>query len=219
MSRSLSFRADRVYEVTGLWVKPGQMDALMAYFSEVFPIARDDYGVRPLFGLEPLRAYAGDFTPDVMFVNEWPSLEAFQSFVADPRAEARFGARDAALERLVVTHYATDGDHAVALTDGDVVEFNAMWITPGREAELQRYYGTVFPIAQRHGLRPLTGLRPVFGYRGDFEPSRAGLLWWGETAAFDAFITEIAPHVPARDAALDRLEVMHARVRFEGGEG
>ena len=104
MKKQITFHPDRVYEVTGIWVKPDQMPALQAYFGEVFPIAAKDYGVKPLFSLEPVNVYAGDFEPQIMFVNEWPSLEAFKGFVNDPRAKALFPRRDAAVSRLVVSH-------------------------------------------------------------------------------------------------------------------
>lgn len=216
-TRQVTFHPDRVYEVTGIWVEPGQMDALMAYFGEVFPIAAEDYGVTPLFSLEPESAYAGDFVPDIMFVNEWPSLDHFRKFVSDPRAKALFPRRDAAVSHLVVTQYEVPEATTVSLRDGDVVEFGGMWIKSGREQDLKAYYEEAFAIAKRHGIRPITPLKPVYSYRGRFLPSRAGLNLWGTKENFNRFVGEAAGLFGRRDASLDRLEVTHARVRFEGG--
>ncbi|MEM9067376.1 MAG: hypothetical protein AAGE52_02690 [Myxococcota bacterium] len=217
-TRTLTLRPDHVYEVTGIWIRDGQAQAMSDYFGRVFPIAAADYGVRPLFGLEPIHVYRGDFHPNMMFVNEWPSLDAFQGFVSDARAVALFPERDAAAERLVVTHYEVPQETTIELSEGDVIEFGAMWIKPGHEQDFRAYYETVVPLARRHGMQPLTPLRPVFSYRGEFEPTGAGLNWWGTLDAFQAFAREAEPHFPTRDAALSRLEVTHARVRLNEGE-
>lgn len=214
MTHTITFRPDRVYEVTGIWPKPGQGEALKAYFGEVFPIAAQDYGVKPLFSLEPLRTHAGDFAPPIMFVNEWPSIERFRAFTQDARARALFPRRDAAVSRLVVSHYTVPAEKEATLADGDVVEFAAMWIREGRGEDLRSYYQRVFPVAVEHGLRPITPLEVVDSYKGDFTPSRAGLNLWGTLDRFDAFADAVRPQFAARDAALSRLEVTHAAVRF-----
>lgn len=216
MEKTLTFQPGRVYEVTGIWVKEGKADEIGAYFGEVLPIAAEHYGVKPLFGLTPISAYAGGFVPHIMFVNEWPSLEHFQRFVKDPRATALFPRRDAAVSRLVVTQYQVPRQTSITLRTGDVVEFAAMWIKPGQEDALGGYYKKAFSVAERHGIQPITPLAPVFSYSGDFSPSRAGLNLWGRHAQFRAFAEEAAPLFPERDAALDRLEVTHARVTFDG---
>jgi len=215
---TFTLHPDRVYEVTGIWIRPGWQEAMQSYFGRVFPIAAEHYGVRPLFGLEPVNVYAGDFRPDMMFVNEWPSLDAFQGFVEDERATALFPERDAAASRIVVTQYRVPERVELELTENDVIEFGAMWMKPGRAEDFRRYYETVVPIAARQGMRRLTPLAPVFNYRGDFEPDAAGLNWWGTLDAFRAFEREAAPHFPSRDDTLRRLEVVHARVHLNGGE-
>ena len=151
-----------------------------------------------------------------MFVNEWPSIESFQGFLADPRAKALFPRRDAAVSRLVVSHYTVPEEVSVDLVEGSVVEFGAMWIKPGREDELGEYYRTVMPLAIEHGLTPITPLAVVSSYRGDFLPSRAGLNLWGDLSNFESFAEAAREHFPRRDAALSRLDVTHAAVRLEG---
>lgn len=219
MEKTITFEPGKVYEVTAIWPREGKVEQLGAYFGEVFPIAASRYGVKPLFNLEPVNTYAGDFAAPMMFVNEWPSLERFQAFLADPEVVQKIPRRDDAVTRLVVTQYEVPEAKTVTLKEGDVIEFAGMWIKPGQEAELQAYYQEVFPVAMRHGVKPITPLSAVMAYRGDFEPTRAGLNWWGRLENFESFAKEAAPMFPRRDAALTRLEVTHARVRFEGGEG
>ena len=216
-SQTIEFKSDRVYEVTGIWVTPENMPKLGAYFQKVFPIAVESYGVKPLFSLEPKSSYAGDFMPQMLFVNEWPSLESFKGFTSDPRAVALFPDRDAVVERLVVTHYQVPQDVTISLNDGDVVELAAMWIKPGQEEALGAYYQQAVGIAKRHGLQPITPLKPVSSYKGNFLPHRFGLNLWGTLDNFNAFARDAKDLFPQRDAALDRLEVTHAAVRFEGG--
>ena len=216
MTKTIRFEPGRVYEVTGIWVTAENLPELGAYFQKIFPLAAAEFGVEPLFSLEPRRAHAGEFMPQMMFVNEWPSLESFQRFVDDPRAKALFPERDAVVERLVVTHYEVPRSTEVTLREGDVVEMAAMWIGAGNEDALSSYYQTVFPIALDHGLRPMTPLSPVYSYKGDFVPHRAGLNLWGSLTNFDAFADSAQEHFPKRDAALSHLVVTHAAVRFEG---
>ncbi len=217
MSSTITFHPDRVYEVTGIWIKDGAQDDLGAYFSQVFPIAQSKYGVEPLFSLRPVNVYAGDFRPDMFFVNEWPSLEQFQAFTRDEAARALFPQRDAAVERMVVTHYKVPQTSTVTLEAGQVVEFGAMWIKDGQEEALGAYYKDAFAIAQNHGIAPITGLSPIYSYSGDFMPSRAGLNLWGTLDNFKAFAREAEPLFSRRDATLERLEVTHAEVQFGSG--
>ena len=218
MTKTISFDPGKVYEVTGIWVKDGQMAALQAYFGKIFPLASERYGVRPLFDLEPVSAYAGDFKPHIMFVNEWPSLDHFKRFVSDPEATALFPERDAAVKRLVVTQYQVPQRTSIDLADGDVVEFAGMWIKPGQDDALRSYYRDAVEIAVRHGLKPITPLAPVLSYRGAYEPDRAGLNKWGTQRNFADFASEAKPLFARRDAALDRLEVTHAFVRFDSAK-
>lgn len=216
MTREITFLPDRVYEVTGIWVKDGKMDQLNAYFGKVFPIAVADYGVKPLFSLEPQSAHAGDFVPHLFFVNEWPSLEKFKAFVEDSRARVLFPERDDAVSRMVVSQYKVPAGVTVSLAEGDVVEFAAMWVEAGKGQQLQDYYQKAFPIAQKHGVRAITPLVAVYSYKGDFVPERAALNLWGTLSNFESFAREAKGLFPLRDAALARLEVTHARVHFEG---
>jgi hypothetical protein len=190
VTRELTFKPGRVYEVTGIWVKQGKLDELNAYFGKVFPIAAQDYSVEPLFSLDSASAYAGEFMPHLFFVNQWPSLEKFKAFLADPRAKALFPERDALVSRLVVTQYAVPQPATVTLKEGDVVEFAAMWVKSGHESELQRYYQEAFPLAKQHGVHPITPLKPVFSYRGDFLPSQAALNLWGSKESFNSFVAD-----------------------------
>lgn len=215
-SRTVTFDAGKVYEVTGIWVKEGQEAQLQDYFGKVFPIAAAKHGVKPVFSIEPVNVYAGDFSPHMMFVSEWPSTEAFKAFANDPEATALFPQRDAVVERLVVTHYKVPDSVSVELTDGDVIEFGAMWIKPGREQDLQAYYAKAVAIAKNHQLRPMTRLAPVNSYRGDFMPTGAGFNNWGTLENFKSFAKEASSLFPERDATLDRLEVMHGKVHFRG---
>ncbi len=217
-AKTIKFEPGKAYEVTGIWVQPENMQALSNYFNKVFPIAMKNYGIKPLFSLQPLSVYSGDFMPQIMFVNEWPSIDSFQSFINDPQVKELFPERDAVVSRLVVSHYSVPEPVEVELSEGDVVEYAAMWIKPGQEQALKSYYQQAFPIAVQNGLKPISPLAPLSSYRGDFLPHRAGLNLWGRKERFDRFVSAAQSLFPKRDASLQRLEVVHAEVRFEGGK-
>ena len=113
MPQTVELRSDRVHEVTGIWVEPANMPKLGAYFQKVFPIAVAKYGVLPLFSLEPQGAHAGDFVPQMMFVNEWPSLESFDC--AETRETMLFS-KQLSLERPTTSSAATTTSRATRIS-------------------------------------------------------------------------------------------------------
>lgn len=213
----IQFHQDRVYEFAALWVKPGKEAQLMEYFNQAFAIAME-YGIQPVLNFTPENSYAGDFQPSMFFVNEWPSLEAFNRFINDPREKKLIPQRDGSLERLSVTHARVQEPATVSLENGDIVEFAALWIKPDKQDQLKQYLGLAFPIAVKHGARRLAGFVPVNVYRGDLDPQVIGLTQWPDLEAFRKFITdeELQKLLPRRDEALSRLVVNHNRVSFEG---
>jgi uncharacterized protein (DUF1330 family) len=216
--KTLEFKQNKIYEFAALWVKPGKEKQLGEYFNQAFPIAMK-YGVRPVINFNPESSYAGDFKPVMFFVNEWPSLEAFNQFINDPQEKKLIPQRDEALERLAVTHAQVQQPATVTLKNGGLVEFAAMWIKPGKQEQLNRYYGQAFPIAVKYGVRRLAGFVPVNVYRGDLNPQVIGLNQWPSPEAFQRFIkdADLQKLLPARDEVLSRLVVNHNRVSFEEG--
>jgi hypothetical protein len=95
-------------------------------------------------------------------------------------------------------------------------EFAALWIRPGQNEALDAYFRQVLPIARRNGLRPIIPLSAVYSYKGNFLPDISALSLWGTLDNFRTFAREARPFFTQRDAALERLEVTHAKVRFEG---
>lgn len=216
--KTLEFKQDKIYEFAALWVKPGKEKQLGEYFNQAFPIAMK-FGVQPVINFTPESSYAGDFMPMMFFVNEWPSLEVFNKFINDPQEKRLIPQRDEALKRLVVTHAQVQQPATVTLKDGDLVEFAAMWIKPGKQEQLNQYYGQAFPIAVKYGVRRLAGFVPVNVYRGDLNPQIIGLNQWPSPEAFRKFLKDanLQKLLPARDEALSRLLVNHNRVSFEEG--
>ncbi len=216
--KMIEFKQDKIYEFAALWVKPGMEKQLGEYFNQAFPIAMK-YGVQPVINFTPESSYAGDFKPMMFFVNEWPSLETFNKFINDPTEKKLIPLRDEALDKLVVTHAQVQQPAVVTLKQGDLVEFSALWIKPGKQEQLSQYFGQAFPIAMKYGVRRLAGFVPVNVYRGDLNPQVIGLNQWPSTEAFQKFLKdeELRKLLPTRDEALLRMVVNHNRVNFEEG--
>ncbi|MEW6130094.1 MAG: DUF1330 domain-containing protein [Acidobacteriota bacterium] len=102
-SVSVSLKEGDVVELAALWIKPGKANQLSEYFEQAMPVAMK-YGVKPLAHFQPIGTYAGDFMPQVMALNQWPSMKAFQQFVKDPQLGKMIPQRDDALSRMVVIH-------------------------------------------------------------------------------------------------------------------
>ena len=97
-----------------------------------------------------------------------------------------------------------------------VVNVAGIWLRSSKEQQFRDYYSEVVPIAKRNGLEPITPLKPMLSYKGDFLPDFAGLNLWYRQQNFDVFAGEAAHLFPRRDDAVRRLEVTHALVRLQG---
>lgn len=216
MSRSIEFRPDKMYEFAMLRVKPEKQQQLMQYFGTVFPMARK-YGVRPMVSFIPVNTFAGDVRPSMFFVNEWPSEEAFRNFVSDREVKKHFPVRDDALEQLINTHTRVPQPVKVSLKEGDIVEFAALWIKPGKGGQLNEYFGQAMPVAMKYGLKPLSPFQPIGAYAGDFMPQMMSLNQWPSMEAFRKFIKDpqLGKLIPKRDDALTRMVVIHSKVHLE----
>ena len=76
---------DKIYMLNALWFKPeGGFEKYQEYSRAVMPFL-EKYGGRKLKEtFIPEQAFIGDFDADMVFFVEWPNLETFQKFVADP---------------------------------------------------------------------------------------------------------------------------------------
>lgn len=215
-AHDVEFKPDKMYEFALLTVKPGKQQQLMEYFGTAFPLAMK-HGVRPVVSFAPIATFAGDVRPSMFFINEWPSEEAFQSFVSDPEFKKNVHRRDDALEQLINTHARVDQPVTTSLKEGDVVEFAALWIKPGKGDQLKRYFGRAMPIATKYGLKPLSPFQPISSYAGDFVPHMMALNQWPSMEVFQRFVKDpaLTPLLPARDGALSQMVVIHSRVHFD----
>ena len=216
MEKTIKFVPGKSYEVTGIWVKPGKMQQLNEYFGKIFPYAAKTYGIKPIVSFVDPTGYSGEFIPHIMFLNEWPSVDSFKKFVADPKAVALFPERDDAVFKLVVSQYEVPKEVEITVKEGDTIEFAGIWLKPGKEEQFKTYYQSVVPIAMQNGMKPVTPLKLVHSYSGDFAPHIAGLNYWGKYDNFRSFIKQAQPHLPLRDEAVSRLSVTHAKIHFEG---
>jgi len=100
---SVSFDPDKVYELSGLWIRPdGGRERLDDYFAQVQPIAAE-YGARQVVQLAGLRSAWGDFLPAEVRVTEWPDKRSWDRFLGDKRVAMLQQLRDSALSKLTIT--------------------------------------------------------------------------------------------------------------------
>ncbi|MGD8478324.1 MAG: DUF1330 domain-containing protein, partial [Burkholderiales bacterium] len=148
---AVEFNNTRITEMAMQWVKPDGGEALMSYFQQVFPVA-GKYGVEAKGRMVPEEAIEGNLAPSVIGMVEWPSLESFDSFMNDADYRRLYPQRDAALERLVVTHLRAVENASVSLDPNKVCGLSGLWIRPdgGRE-RIDEYDTHIQPIATEYG--------------------------------------------------------------------
>ncbi len=92
----------KVYMLNVLWFLPnGGKEKYLEYMRAVAPLV-EEYGARKLKSFVPVESLIGECDADLIFIVEWPSLEAFEKFIHDPEfIEARH-LREEALERSLL---------------------------------------------------------------------------------------------------------------------
>jgi uncharacterized protein (DUF1330 family) len=215
---SVEFNNTRITEMAMQWVKPDGGDALMSYFQQVFPVA-EKYGVRALGRLVPEQAVVGDLAPHVIGMVEWPGLESFDGFMADADYRRLYPQRDAALDRLMVTHLRPVEDASVSFDPDKVYGLSGLWIRPdgGRE-RLNDYYAQIQPIASEYGARSLLQFASVRSPWGDFLPTEVRVTEWPDKESWERFLKDkrVAELGRLRDSALSKLTVTRCTVQATG---
>ncbi len=215
---AVEFNNARITEMAMQWVKPDGGESLMSYFQQVFPIA-EKYGVQAKGRLVPEQAVIGDLTPHVVGMVEWPSLESFDGFMADAEYRRLYPQRDAALDRLIVTHLRPVDDASVTFDPDKVYELSGLWIRPdgGRE-RLNDYYAQIQPIASEYGARPLLKFVGVRSAWGDFLPTEVHITEWPDTESWNRFLADkrVAKLAELRDSAVSKLTITRCRAQAIG---
>lgn len=79
---------ERIYMLNALWFDGEAGAALYAEYAAAAAPFVERYGGRLVASYAPDLALIGDWDPDLFFVVEWPSWEAFQRLPADPGYQA-----------------------------------------------------------------------------------------------------------------------------------
>jgi len=215
---AVEFNSTRVTEMAMQWVKPNGADSLMTYFQQVFPVA-ERYGVRALGRLLPEEAVVGELLPTVIGMVEWPSLGSFDGFMRDADYQRLYPQRDAALDRLIVTHLQPIEDASVRFDPEMVYELAGLWIRPdgGRE-RIDAYDAQITPIAVEYGAHSPLRLAGVRSAWGDFLPTEVRLMQWPDQASWQRFREDsrVARLDELRDSALSKFTVTRCRAQAVG---
>ncbi len=216
MSTETTFHDTRVSELACQWLKPDGATKLMDYFQQVFPVAQR-YGVEGKARLVPESTPAGDLKPQVIAVLEWPRLESFDAFMEDPDYRRLYALRDAALDRLTVTHARPIASKPVVFSADKLYAFSGMWVRPdGGTERLIDYTCKVAPVAGDYGAKSLLEFVTLRAAFGDFLPTRVQLTEWPNHEAFERFHADkrVAELRPLRNSALSKLTITHCRAQI-----
>jgi len=113
----ITFREDKMYEVFSAWIKPGADSELKKYKSKTTSVA-SALGQKNLLKLKPVhlstkvhRLVASACnkdqsitTPSITGINEWPSVQAFNSFINSSEYNKAKSIKRNALRRLEIFH-------------------------------------------------------------------------------------------------------------------
>lgn len=176
---TLEFSPGHVYEVGALWLRPGREASLQAFVNGAFPIAIDEYGVKPLVSIVPTWASDGD-APDSVFINEWPSRERYDAFTQDPRFVGLLPQREDATTNLFVSVFSVDAPYEITFSpDQHLALLGTGEETPGSDVK-----DAWVAMLKASGHVPLTH---EASDEGDFGPTLAALGVFDDQAAFAAF--------------------------------
>ena len=88
-----------------------------------------------------------------------------------------------------------------------------MWMNPKYGSQIQDYFGKVGPVVNRYGAKFPVTFEPHDG-GGDYQPHTMGIAEWPNKAKNEEIFasTDFRNARHLRDAAVDRLDVFHAKV-------
>ena len=99
---SITFSADRYYEIYAMWMNPKYGDQIQSYFGKVGPVAGQQYGAKFPLSLKPYGGKDGDYHPHSMGIADWPSKAKNEAFFSSSAFKNARHLRDAAVDRLDV---------------------------------------------------------------------------------------------------------------------
>ena len=213
----VNFKAGKLIEVAFLSVKPGKENQLNAeYFAKVMPIAAE-YGMRPLATFGVTDVAEGNTHVQMVSFFEWPSIEVRKKFSRDKRFLAIKPIRDNALSYLQYGYFKVEKDVATTFSADRYYEIYAMWMNPKYGQRMQDYFGQVGPVAGQYGAKFPLSLKPYGVKDGDYHPHSIGIAEWPSKIKNEAFFgtTAFKNARHLRDAAVDRLDVLHAKVMVQ----
>ncbi len=100
---TVTFHADRLYEVYSLWINAENADQLQSYFEQVGATA-GELGARFPLSLSPIASSLGDYRPHSLGIAEWPDEEAYRSFFDSDVFKRSSHLREAALDTFDAFH-------------------------------------------------------------------------------------------------------------------
>ena len=93
---------EKIYMLNALWFKPeGGAAKYAEYAAAAAPFVRE-LGGRMLDGFIPEQSLIGEWEPDLFFIVEWPSLDAFLQLPQNPGYQAIASLREEALRDSLV---------------------------------------------------------------------------------------------------------------------
>ncbi len=94
--------SEKVYMLNALWFKKDGGAGKYAEYARAAAPFVAKYGGRALDAFQPTQALIGEFDPDLFFVVEWPSWEAFQKLPQDPGYQPIAHLREEAIENSLL---------------------------------------------------------------------------------------------------------------------
>ncbi len=223
-TQTVSFKKGMIYDIAYFSVKSGKEKQLNEdYFPQALRIGKD-YGVSMLASFGVTDVTAGDISPQMVAIFEWPSLAVKERFEKDKRYKKIVPLRDASLSFIKVAFYEVAEDVEVVFRDDKSYEFFGAWLTPEAETFLPKYFEVSEPIKRTYG-RPYPEFKVNFALvknapKGDFSyaPHMAGIVEWDKSEDFQVlnsnkrFQKEAAPLMAK---ALTRIDMLHTKLQIK----
>ncbi len=223
-TETIAFKKGMVYDIAYFSVKSGKEKQLNdEYFPQALRIGKD-YGVSMLATFGVTEVTAGDISPQMVAIFEWPSLAVKKKFESDKRYKKIVHLRDDALSFIKVAFYEVGEDVEIVFRADKSYEFFGAWLTPEADTYLPKYFEVSEPIKRSYG-RPYPEFKVTFASikdapSGDFSyvPHMAGIVEWDKSEDFHVLSSDKRfqkDAAPLMAKALTRIDMLHTKIMIK----
>ncbi len=218
-----TFEKDKLIVMTMVKLKDKQelrfTDDYLAHANEIAKY----YGGEQLVKLNSYHIVVGDLRPENIFFSQWPSLEMYRAYLADPNIQILKDLKQEVTRLYQVGLFSTSADTTVNFCANKMYEAFGAEVNPDNSHLIPKFFNAVLGLGiNKYGRNQVLDLQPIQAPEASYTPHLFGIAEWPNSINFFGFTdSEIFQNAVRkyRTPALDRLDMINTFVDFKERPG